>query len=83
MKALGGEGSPGEPERGRWSARSLLLQKKKRESKKEVRLRKDSSKPSHLARLLPSKRRVTEGETHGEAECGVLWGGNERETEGL
>lgn len=46
----------------------------KEKSDKEMRLSKDSSKPSHPAQLLLSKRRVTKGGTPGEAECGVLWG---------
>lgn len=46
-----------------------------------MRLGKDSFTPSHLAQLLLSKRRVTEGVTP-EAECSILWGGNESETEG-
>lgn len=48
-----------------------------------MRFRKDFFKFFYLVRFFLSKRRVIEGEIYGEVECGVLWGGNEREMEGL
>ena len=47
-----------------------------------MRLGKDSFISSYLPQLLLSKRRVAEGGTPGQAECGGLCGGDERDTEG-